>query len=188
MRVLFLLSGGYGSGKTYFARNLCGAGNVVSLAAPIRSDLFRLFLDDRFHSTEQAVKNELIGLTEIKRALGKDKVSKLSRPVLDRFHEVIDGKDLTTLTVRDMLIAWGDAGRAYRKSYWIQRTIKILEGITGNLLAVDDVRFINELESLKKWADKKGMLVQHYYIGSDCSGYDNSELSELADYRMHWGS
>ena len=186
MKILFLLSGGYGAGKTHYCRSLVGPSNTVALAGPIRSDLFKIFLDDRIHSTDQKVKEALFGKSVLDKGLKKQKVSKVSKPVLDRFHQILDKEDLTRLTTRDILKLYGDAGRQYRKQYWVQRTCKLLEGKESNLLAVDDVRFVNELEGLKKWADKNGYKVQHYFVGPPDGLYENSELFTLADYRIDW--
>jgi hypothetical protein len=186
VKVLFLMSGGYGAGKTYFAHQLVSPSNTVALAAPIRTDLFKIFLDSRIHSTDQDVKNELVGEAVLKRALSKSKVSKVSKPLLDKFYEIMSEKDLTKVTIRDILVGWGDAGRAYRKDYWVKRTIQLLEELNSNLIAVDDVRFINEKEKLCKWAEKQGYSVQHYFMGHPDDGYENVDLSLTADYQLFW--
>jgi len=185
-KVLFLMSGGYGEGKTYFAHQLVGVSNTVSLASPIRSDLFKIFLNTVFHEKGQDVKDSLFSVGEVKKALKRSKVSNISKPVWDNFYELLDKEDLTNLTVRAMLKFWGEAGRAYRKDYWVNRTIKLLEGLNSDLIAVDDVRFINEKEKLCKWAGKNGMKVQHYFVGCPDEGYENTDLCLGSDYKIHW--
>lgn len=187
MKVLYLMSGDYGAGKTFLANSVTSATSVVALASPIRTDLFRLFLDTRIHATDQETKNSKMGEEVIQKALNKNKVSKVSKPVLDRFHQAIDGKNLTELTVRDMLILWGNAGRDYNKNYWIKRTCKILGEIDSDTLVVDDVRFMNEKRELIKWATKNGYSVLHYYIGDMDTNYNNQELYFDSDYRLQWG-
>jgi len=186
-KVLFILSGNYGAGKTHFAHQLVGASNTVSLASPIRSDLFRLLLDTRIHSTDQAVKNEIFGEAALKKALAKCKVSKVSKVLLDKFYEDISERDLTQVTIRDILIAWGSAGRRCNKNYWVKRAIKILSELNSSLLAIDDVRFMNEKEVLLKWARKCGdVKVQHYFVGNPDDCYENVDLSLDSDYTINW--
>jgi hypothetical protein len=182
------MSGNYGAGKTHLAHKLVGVGHTVALASPIRTIVFRMFLDEIFHATDQESKEKRVGKGKIQKVLKKDKISKVSKPVLDNFHVEIDGKDLTQITVRDILRLVGAAGRSYRKTYWIQQTCKLLEermGVTVKGLAVDDVRFVNELEGLKKWAKKQGFEVIHYWVGEPPDdNYENKELFSLCDYTI----
>lgn len=186
VKVLFLLSGGYGAGKTFFAHQMVGAGNTVALAAPIRSDLFKVFLDTKIHSTSQDVKNEFIDYNVLTKTLKKPTISKVSKPLWDKFYELMSEKDLHSVTYRDILKGWGDAGRALNKNYWINRTIKLLEEFNSNLIAVDDVRFINERDKLCKWAEKRGFDVHHYFVGHADDCYDNIDLALQADYNIFW--
>jgi hypothetical protein len=188
MRQLFLMSGGFGAGKTYLSHNLATTSNTVALASSMRVLLMKCFRgDSRICSTKQEVKNEIFGEHQIKEFLRRERVKGLDKQLFLTFQQdLAEQKNINTLTVRNMLEIFGGAGRKVNKNYWLKKTVESLSECEGNILCVDDVRFINELDYLNKWAKKNNIKVFHFFIGEVDEYYDNQALYSKADYIMDW--
>ena len=187
MKTLILLSGGYGAGKTTFARKVCGNSNIVSLASPIRSILFKIIKDMRVLSSKQEDKDGLIDTSDLLIILKKDKVKGVNQKLFIKFISLLGEEDLGGVTVRRLLQLVGNAGRSLNKNYWIKEAFKLLDSLEGVNIGVDDVRYQNELNKLKDYGLKKGYNIIHYFIGNADCLYDNQVLYKSADYYLDWG-
>ncbi len=184
MRTLFLISGNYGVGKTYKGKLLCGASNTVALAAPLRETLLRCFRGDtRLSSPKQEDKDAIFGASELKNFLKRERVKGVEKRLFLEFQQALaEIEDFRKVTVRDVLKLMGNSGRVLSKNYWVRLATKMLEEKTSPMFAVDDVRYVKEVEYLKKWAAKNNINVIHYYIGESVEGYENEKLRKMADY------
>jgi len=188
-RILYLCSGSYGAGKTYWGNLNVGNGNTISLASPIRRYLFRIFNDDRVHSTSQDVKNSRFPKTLINKCIRTNSMpSKVPKRLFLEFQSSLaDLEDIGNLSVRDLLIIMGDAGRKLNSNYWINETKKMLDDVSKHSnICVDDVRFLNERSKLKEWAIKNYITPIHLFIGEPDELYNNQDLYDSCDYNVSW--
>ena len=188
-RILYLCSGNYGAGKTYFAHLNVGQSNTIALATPIRKYLFQLFHDERVHSTDQKTKESRFPKTPIIKLLNRHTPPpKFPKRLFINFQtELGEMKSLDNVSVRDLLIALGNAGRACNKQFWVNETIKLLGEISRfNNIAVDDVRFMNEKKKLLDFCSKNGIIPISVFVGEPDDKYENQELYNTADYRIDW--
>jgi hypothetical protein len=185
-RKLYLLSGGYGAGKTRFSRRMVGSSNTVALATAIRSDLFKIFKDTRFHSTSQKDKDSLISEKDLVSVLKKERIKGIPANIFRRFTSALgELVDFKNVSIREVMIIYGGCGRVLSKNYWVNRTIAKLKELEGDI-AVDDVRYINELTKLTDFAKKEGLDVVQLWVGEKDSEYDNTLLYDSAEYKIDW--
>ena len=186
MTKLYLLSGGYGAGKTYFCHRMVGISNTVALATDIKSDLFKIFKDTRFHSTKQEDKDSLVSEEDLLRVIKKERVKDIPISIFRKFTTALaELKDLRTLSVKNVMQIYGGCGRSLNKHYWVNRTIERLAECKGDI-AVDDVRFVNEFGQLNKWALKNNIDVVVLWAGVPDAEYNNLILRDMAEYTITW--
>jgi len=164
MVMMFLVSGdGQGSGKTYLAESLVGPHNVWSIASAMRLELAKEYPDINWFRKDQAYKDNT---------------------TVDAYKR--------GFTVREVMIEYGQEKAKHQKCYWVDRLIDRLNhghGIaSGSLLAIDDIRKVEELNALKLRTKCSGFL--HLHVENPDAKpepmFDNPVLRNLADYVVSW--
>lgn len=182
---LILLSGAYGVGKSTLASSLAGS-NVVSIASPLRRLLLKCFRGaEALHSRK--AKTSTFDKKELKSFLKKERVRGVEKRLFLTFQTNLASLDsLDDLTGRDLLKLFGDSGREVCKNYWVSLCVKDILDQKAPILCVDDLRYMNELAYLRKWAKKRFYECTHIHIGEALEehGYDLTELYEVSDYKL----
>lgn len=163
--VIYLISGsGSAAGKTTLAESLVGGSGshrVWSIAGPMRDELCKVYPDYRWHKKDQEYKEKTL-VPEYKRGY----------------------------TVRDVLREYGqEKSRAY-PTYWVERLVDRIKHLpTGGypLLAIDDVRKVEELNYLKVKFPNEYV---HFHVKTSTAVqeplFDNRDLEAVADYVVSW--
>jgi len=185
---IIVFSGNYGAGKTTAANAMVGKANSFALADPIRKQVFYLLKDSLIHSKDQNDKNKKVGKGKILKCIKEKPASnKISAPVFRNFKEAcLKEKDLTQVTYRRMLQLYGGAGRKVNRYYWTRECLKLMVEVhSSSSVAIDDVRFVAELEEIRSFASKRKIRVVHIWLGEPADdNYENKQLEGLADYKM----
>ena len=159
MRLLLISGSGNGAGKSTLARTL--SREVWSLAGGIRDELGELYPGYNWRNTTQAYKDST----------------------------VVDGYGSGKLTVRQVMIDYGQGRCTDRPTYWVDKLADRLKlgqyafSMTGTYaVAVDDCRKLVEIERLRT------EFPQSTHIHLVWSGavhepqYENDQLEAVADY------
>lgn len=151
--VVYLISGsGQGAGKTTLAERLVG-GSVYSIAGEMRRQLRQSYSFIDWDNKTQSYKDN----TTIESPYGK--------------------------TVREVLVNYGQSYSKNNPTYWVDLLIKKLYGEVGkSVVAIDDIRKMEELEALKK------AFPNSFHFHVDYSGavleplFHSESLKQQADY------
>lgn len=161
MHVYIISGDGNGAGKSTLASRLVGSTGVVSLARALRHEVERQYPGYEWFSKCQTYKNG----TRIKEAGG--------------------------LTVREVLIAWGEGKCKENPLHYVEKLVHHLQQLDRTFfgpksIAVDDVRKLIELEYLKHYYPT----ATHLHLKNPTAGrepqYQNDELASCADYVITW--
>ncbi len=151
--MVYLISGsGSGAGKTTLAERLVGA-SVYSIASALRRDLKCQYPQyDWYNKTQQ--------YTDVTRVIEYD-----------------------NLTVRDVLVDYGQKASRDSNTYWVDKLIKHLHnGVGKSVIAIDDVRKIEELDKLKYYFPVSYHFHVDYPLAKSEPLFDNEQLKQRADY------
>lgn len=158
MRIILISATGLSAGKTTLARKFTDV--VISLADEIRRELSEEYPHVNFYGKTQEQKNVRVLQT--------------------------------SKTVREMLIERGQARRAENEDHWVNLAISRVKEIVDHHLnatiAVDDLRFLNELH---RFQAVFGSSIVHMHIDEASAieelQYQNKELAAVADYVIRRG-
>lgn len=164
MRLIVVSGDGRGAGKTTLAHRL--SANVRSIASALRSELARKLPNyDWFNPTQEY--KDLITVTE---------------------------DPWAGLSVREVLVNYGQMACAADPLYWVRRTadelgeLALREHATGVTVAVDDLRKTVELAHLRARFPKLLHLHVHYEGAIPEPQYQAGELASLADHIVTRGT
>lgn len=171
MKYIFLFFGNYGSGKTFLSRKI--STDTIALASPIRSIAFQLLCDPKVHSLNQEEKESSL---EIPKTFKKPKG--ISQMFFDNFLCCVDD---FPKTYRGFLQAVGKAGRDISPNFWVNRAKDTIKDIliTRDIVCVDDLRYVNEFNQLKKL--DATVVPIFVYDGEELVGYELDKLLKKAD-------
>ena len=132
------ISGRAGAGKDTCANFLTEQGIIngkISIADSLKllcNDLFNTPIEDMYNHKEKP--------TDIK-----------ITPDLIKFAPLFDGRENEFMSVRELLQVFGtDVVRKFNPDCWINLTINKIKTLPGNIYAVPDVRFPNEVEAIQR--------------------------------------
>lgn len=160
MRIIFISGDGHGAGKTYLAKKIASETHqIFSIANMIRKELEKEYPKYDWYNK------------------------------LPRFKEKTVVKE-TGKTVYEMLDNRGKEKKNKNHLYWAQQITDILlysrDTLKLNIAVIDDVRFVDEYEYIKKQFQQEH--ITHIHVINPKSKpeptYENDKLKNIADYHI----
>jgi dephospho-CoA kinase len=160
MRIIFISGDGHGAGKTYLAKKIAsGTHQIFSIANMIRKELEKEYPKYDWYNKSPSFKEKTIV-----KETGK--------------------------TVHEMLDKRGNEKKSKNKLYWAQQISDILiynkDTLKLDIAVIDDVRFVDEYEYIKKQFQQE--YITHVHIINPHAKpeplYENEKLRDLADYHI----
>lgn len=164
--VVYLISGnGMAAGKTTLAHKLVGESSTYALADVMRHELRKLYPSYDWFNKSQDYKDST-------------QVVELS--------EVDEKRGVQAPTVREVLIKYGQDKCREDPAYWAKKLVAYLctQIVGKSVIAIDDVRKICELETLKKAFPNSHHFHVFYSNATPERIYDNEALQRMSDYSV----
>lgn len=164
---IFLFSGsGFGSGKSTACRKLTQ--DTWSIANAIRDELTYKYPNYNFYNKSQEYKANTI------------------------IQEWGEGRS----SVRDVMIAYGEAPCKTNPTYWADKLVSYLKNrhfiADGtSIIGVDDVRKLCEVSTIREAFPTPGQVTHFHVISPNGVGtpepqFENDKLAAIADYTLNW--
>lgn len=107
MKIMFLI---VGNDEKNFAKHTCGS-SVVSMTSPVKSDLFRIFRDDRFHDDQ----NSLVKESDILKIIKKDSIKDIPVAIFRKFTTTLaEMPSLASVTTEQLITTYIKCGLALK--------------------------------------------------------------------------
>lgn len=160
MRIIFISGDGHGAGKTYLAKKIAsGTHQIFSIANMIRKELAIEFPKYDWYNKTPSFKDKTI----IKEN-GKS------------IHQLLDDR--------------GNERKSQNSLYWAKQITDVLiynrDALKLDIAVIDDVRFVDEYEYIKKQFSHEH--ITHFHIINPAARpepmYENEKLKKLADYHL----